>query len=180
MIKNIIPHIIFIGGVHGIGKTTFCRKLIQQLGVDHHSASDLIKRMGEVDHTVNKHTEDIEANQDILIKAISNYIPNDSHSLLDGHFCLLDKSGFVREVPKSTFRKMSAKAFIVLQDNPHDIATRLCHRDGEAPAIDTIADFQIQELKYSKQIARHLNIPYMIANPMGNIEPVLAFAKRVL
>lgn len=180
MVQIKSPGIIFVGGVHGIGKTTFCQKLLQRLGVEHFSASDLIKRINKSEHAVNKHTNDISGNQEILIEAISTYIPHNSCCLLDGHFCLLDSSGTVINVPRSTFRLLAARAFIVLQDNPQEIAMRIRKRDGDAPAISTIADFQTQELRYSKQVAKLLNTPYLRVSPMIGLEIPIQFTQRYL
>ena len=36
-------NINFIGGIHGVGKTTFCKLLTERIGYLHYSASSLIK-----------------------------------------------------------------------------------------------------------------------------------------
>ncbi len=36
--------IVFVGGIHGVGKSTLCSKFNNLLGISHYSASDLIKK----------------------------------------------------------------------------------------------------------------------------------------
>jgi adenylate kinase len=38
-----INNIIFIGGIHGVGKETLCRKICKQLGLQHLSSSEVLK-----------------------------------------------------------------------------------------------------------------------------------------
>lgn len=37
-------NIIFIAGIHGVGKSTLCKKLSSRYNIEHYSASELIKK----------------------------------------------------------------------------------------------------------------------------------------
>jgi 2-phosphoglycerate kinase len=37
---------IFVGGIHGVGKTLFCRNVTQHLDIEHVTASSLIRETG--------------------------------------------------------------------------------------------------------------------------------------
>ena len=83
--------IIFLGGVHGVGKTSLCNKMCEELSIEGYSASNLIKRVKNVKFPTNKHSEEINGNQDTLIVAVNKYIRCKTACLLDGHFCLLNE-----------------------------------------------------------------------------------------
>jgi adenylate kinase len=179
MVNPSNKRLIFVGGVHGVGKTTFCQKIANSSGVQHFSASELIKRILKSDYAKNKHTQNISANQDILIDSIAQFVPCGSYCLLDGHFCLLDHSGAVTEVPLVTFEQMSPVAIIVLEDTPNNIAERIRDRDGESPQVDVIIEFQNHELRYSKEIGLRLCIPYLSVSPITGVETAKKFLKSI-
>jgi adenylate kinase len=62
--------IIFIGGVHGVGKTTLCKKIESRFNIEHFSASNLIAKEKAEEHLRNKQVENITENQDFLVTAI--------------------------------------------------------------------------------------------------------------
>ena len=83
--------IIFVGGVHGVGKTTFCQRLAAESGYSHFAASSLIKQKKETAiSTVSKNVTDIPSNQELLLEAISDL--EASIIILDGHFTIPDKN----------------------------------------------------------------------------------------
>ena len=55
--------IVFIAGVHGVGKTTLCNELAARFNIEHFSASNLIAREKEEEHLRNKRVENIAGNQ---------------------------------------------------------------------------------------------------------------------
>ena len=54
---------IFISGVHGVGKTYFCNKVSQELGIKTYSASMLITEKKKKDFSADKLIPDIDVNQ---------------------------------------------------------------------------------------------------------------------
>jgi adenylate kinase len=55
MFKNIF----FIGGIHGVGKSTICQQVCREMNIEYLSASELLK-WGEINDDVkNKNVEDI-------------------------------------------------------------------------------------------------------------------------
>ena len=63
--------IIFVGGVHGVGKTHFCQKLTEKFDVEHVTASSLIRR--HIALSKSKDVEDVKVNQSILVTELSCY-----------------------------------------------------------------------------------------------------------
>ena len=61
--------ILFVGGIHGVGKSTLCDSICERMNVAHHSASELISKFVKVSHSANKRVTDVGKNQDVLIAA---------------------------------------------------------------------------------------------------------------
>ncbi|MGM0496190.1 MAG: ATP-binding protein [Bacillota bacterium] len=169
--------IIFIGGIHGVGKTSLCNKLCKNLDIEFYSASDLIKKVKNVKFPTNKHNKEINENQDSLILAANKYINCETTCLLDGHFCLIDEKGNIIRVPTPTFTSLSPEAIIVLSDDPSNIYNRSQCRYSTAFDIDDIALFQNNEIMYSNLVSRTLGVPYLLANPLTEEETIIQFLK---
>lgn len=166
-------NINFIGGIHGVGKTTFCKVLTKRIDCLHYSASSLIKEYKNLEK--DKKVDKIKENQDILVTAIKNTFNIQNNYILDGHFCLLDTKNKIIEIPSSTFETLNLKKIIVLKDSAYNIHERLLKRDGTNYDIDLIQDFQNKELSYSKKIAKLLNIPYKVFDIHSDIDEVINF-----
>ncbi|GAC43371.1 adenylate kinase and related kinase [Paenibacillus popilliae ATCC 14706] len=63
-------NIIFVSGVHGVGKTQFCRELTNDYQLIHHTASLLIASKKQKHFDISKRVSHITENQDYLIEAI--------------------------------------------------------------------------------------------------------------
>lgn len=172
--------ILFVGGVHGVGKSTWCNSMCVRTNSVHYSASELISRIGKVSHSTNKRVVDVGKNQDVLVTAVNEYLVGNHSYLLDGHFCLLSQGGGVTEVPVATFEALSPVAIIVLFDDPERIWSRLKDRDKENSDVGFLSLFQDAELNYSESVARKLDVPYLRANPFVDSEIVAGFAERFL
>ena len=172
--------IIFIGGVHGIGKTTLCKSVCSKFNVIHYSASELITKYSHIEFPSNRRIENINRSQDALIRAINKDLDNNKNYLLDGHFCLLDQDGEITKIPLSTFTAISPMAIILLYDNPSNIYFRLQDRDREIYDMDLLLSFQEQELHYSQSVATKLNIPYLKASPFTDREMIYEFIGDLL
>ena len=57
---------IFISGIHGVGKSYFCDKVKAELGIDTFSASKLISERKNTGFSSNKLIPDIDENQQYL------------------------------------------------------------------------------------------------------------------
>lgn len=172
--------ILFVGGVHGVGKSTLCNSICAQINAEHHSASELISKFGQVNHSINKRVVDIDKNQDVLIAAVNEYLVGVRPYLLDGHCCLLNQNGDVIEIPFSTFQALSPVAMLVLVDDPTKIFARLKDRDKGRYDVGLLSSFQEKELNYSESVASKLGVPYLKANPFMDDEEIIRFVKRFL
>lgn len=171
--------IIFIGGIHGVGKTTLCTSLSLKFNIQHYSSSDLISRIKQVELS-SKRTNKIIENQDALVTAINEYTISDNYFLLDGHFCLLDEMDNIVRIPSSTYIEMSPAAIILLHDDPQAVYCRLKARDKEKIALLQLKALQGEEIAYSEEVATELTIPYILSNPFTEEDTVVAFVSNIL
>lgn len=151
--------IIFISGVHGVGKSTLCSKINQKFGLPFYSASSLIKELKNSAVDVNKQVVDAEKNQDYLIMALDNLNTQAVTILLDGHFCLFGSSGIV-DIPIKTFESMQLSSIVAMHDSPEKIYQRLVERDGKSLSIQIIDDLQIRELRMAEYTANQLRVKF--------------------
>lgn len=153
---------IFIGGIHGVGKTSLCKKLSEVYKLKHYSASALIAEEKSEQFEKDKRIDQIGKNQDFLLSSLKRKIKNDEHFLLDGHFCLLNKVGEITKVPLETFVTLSPLGIIVLTDSVNEIFNRLGQRDNMSYDISLLNAFQEEEVDYAEKVAYRLNIPFMV------------------
>ena len=122
--------LIFISGIHGAGKSYFCKTVKDRLGVSAYSASLLIAESKQAKFSKDKLIPDINDNQNHLLLAIQKLNAAKSPYLLDGHFCLLDGQGAVARIPKETFSELKPNAIVLLTEKPNIIAERRKQRDN--------------------------------------------------
>lgn len=161
---------IFVGGVHGVGKTSFCKRICERYDISSYTASQLISRTTEP--LSNKKVEDVAGNQNVLLNALQELRVGNTWFILDGHFCLLTHDGTVARIPEPTFVELHPRAIIVLVDSEERIQGRLLARDGYTTDSVTIREFQEEEVRYSRHISRMLNVPYLehsITDPPNDV-----------
>lgn len=156
--------VIFVAGVHAVGKTTACTRAAASLGLVHYAASSLIEaeRAGAIPKQ-GKVVPDVNRNQELLICGVEK--ARERHQgriILDGHFTLSKPDGKIEAVALDVFRAIVLDGVVVFQDNPEDIAMRLELRDGEARNPDAIALHQNAELTHAHVVSRELSVPLKI------------------
>lgn len=173
-------HVIFVAGVHGVGKTTFVKKLSSILKNAYYSSSDLIKRQNSTLDFPDKKVSDVDRNQDILLKAITNFVSEDSF-ILDGHFVLLDSQGNPIIIPEKTFVDLSPKLFILLSLDVNIIHERLELR-GNIISQETLEQLQKREIEQAYFVSNLLNATIIHLRTEKEIEEYLSqlYMKRGL
>ncbi|MCY9697582.1 ATP-binding protein [Paenibacillus alginolyticus] len=171
-------NLIFVGGIHGVGKSTFCSEISDNHGIKVHSASKLIALKKKETYTKDKRIQDINSNQIYLLEALDE-VESNQVFLLDGHFCLLDINGGITRIPKQTFIDISPRVIVVLIDSVNEIISRLQARDSHVHNHSVIKEFQDEEISYAKIISEELNVPLFIIdseNRDNKIQALLALA----
>lgn len=169
--------IIFISGIHGVGKDYIANILKKYSKINVYSASDLIKKYSEMDTDINKKVFNIESNQKNLINSIDIFIKDELFILL-GHFCLFDKHYHIKKIDKEIFFTLNLKNIILIVDDVYNIQSRLKKRDNIFFTIELLEKFQNIEIEYANEIASLLNIPILkINNNDKNYDNIINFIK---
>ena len=151
--------IYFIGGIHGAGKGTICKKICQKTNLTHLIASDILK-WEEISTKDNKNVLDIQDTQDRLLVGLKDKTVDGSSYLLDGHYCLFNGKGEVEKIPLETFRIIKPKLVAIVEENIEVIKQRLENRDNRKYEYVLLDDMQNIEKRYAKYIAKRLKVPF--------------------
>lgn len=152
--------LIFIGGIHGVGKGTICNKICEQTDFVHITASEIL-RWDEISKPDNKKVENIQNTQDRLIAGLDKALKENENYLLDGHFCLFNSEGQVEKVPMETFEKIAPKLITIVTTKIDLIKKRLEKRDNKGYDFDLLETMQTSEKEYAQQISSKLNVPFV-------------------
>ncbi|AHF17948.1 ATP-binding protein [Niabella soli] len=151
--------IIFIGGIHGTGKSTISQMICAEFDFEYLLASSLLKWAEINTDPKNKKVKDVTDTQDRLILGLNDKIQKDVTYLLDGHFCLLNNSGKIMQVPILTFQTINPAVLIVVHDKIDKIKLRLEKRDGRLYDADLLHTMQEAEITHATNLSQELKIP---------------------
>ncbi len=168
--------IVFVGGIHGVGKGTICKAIAKECAIPHYSASQLLK-WTEISTEQNKRVTDFDETQERLLKGIENTIQNNVLSLLDGHFILLNKEGIPEIIDEQIFIKIHPIAIGVVTKKPELIKEQLENRDNKEYDLNILMEMQRLELSHSKYISKKLKLPFFEING-GGLDVLQDYVKR--
>lgn len=179
-------NLIFLGGVHGVGKSTFAVELASALGGAAVSASQLIRdaRQGQVNWTIEKHVTDIDRNQELLIAAVVERLRDGKLLVLDGHYVLKNAAGGIELLSINVFRALNPALFLVLIDRPESIAARRAGRDELVEDVAALEAMQVREKAHAHYLGEKLSIEVLEiaasarAVGLGRIRDVLGPGQR--
>jgi adenylate kinase len=137
--------------------------------------NDYKNKLSKKSLDVGKLVNDIGQNQDILTKAVNEYVGLDKKYLIDGLFTLLDSLGNIQSIPLSTFTALTLAAIVVLTDDPASIQKRLSVRDGRQFDFKLLKSMKIQELTHAEYVGIKLKIKVFKA-AIGNSDHVKQIA----
>lgn len=151
-------NIIFIGGIHGVGKSYLCEELKSIYGFVHLSSSVVMKW----DQMTGKEVDNVDDSQQKLIINLRKLIEWDKKYLLDGHYCLINRKHQLQRIPIATFKEINPYAIVILEEEPNVILNRRLKRDGVHLDLDFIANFQKEEEKYAQEVAIELGVKFVV------------------
>ena len=166
---------IFISGVHGVGKSYFCKLVKDSIGIASYSASKLIADKKQKRFSKDKLIPDIDENQQYLLQAIDELRLSGKDFILDGHFCLLNAEGDIYRIPYETFSSLKPEAIILLTESPFVIAKRRSDRDNVTVSPESIDAFQKEEITYAKEVAEKLKAKLFISEGAETIDQAVSF-----
>ena len=121
---------VFVSGLHGVGKSYFCEMINENLGFVAYSASNLIAERKKAGFSKDKLIPDIDDNQAYLLSAVNDLNTVTNQYLLDGHFCLLNAKGQVKRITQNTFTMLKPDAIVLLTEKADVIIHRCKERDN--------------------------------------------------
>ena len=172
------PPLVFVGGIHGVGKSTLCRKALEPCGYHCVSASALIFRH-QTEAPVRKHVADVSGNQDVLLEQLAIEKEQYPRLVLDGHFTLLGPKRNIELIEVRYFEAMGINRLVLIKGDPMEISERLKSRDGEGAASVFTALFQEKEEEHATFIAEAIGVPLQVfSNNVSEEEFVRAVLAR--
>lgn len=171
--NKLFSNISFVGGIHGVGKSTICRGICSQLDIQYLSASQVLKWSDMNTDERNKNVQDISLTQDRLINGLLSIVKPNKHYLLDGHYCLFDKEGKVTQVPFETFIAINPQSLHLIIGDVQIIKHRIEYRDLRTYEYDKLKEMQDQEIAYSEELSKRLNIQLSIGR-QGNYSEIFS------
>lgn len=171
---------IFISGVHGVGKTSFCKKVNQMYGIKTYSASMLITQQKGEGFSADKFISDIDDNQQYLKRAVEELRTKEKYFIIDGHFCLLNGNGEITQIPVDTFVELNPDSIILLTESPKVIADRRKERDGIECSVEEIELFQRAEVSYASELSKKLSIPIIISHGEQELDIVMKYIADIV
>jgi len=153
-----LNNIAFIGGIHGVGKSTICRQICDEIKFEYLSASELIKWKDINEDVQNKKVKNISGTQDRLIIGLNNKIKKDKSYLLDGHFCLLNKENEIVNIPLYTFKLINPFSLNIIWGDIIEIKERLEKRDNRPYDQELLNRMQESELNHARYLSKKLGV----------------------
>jgi adenylate kinase len=156
--------IVFVGGVHGVGKSTYCQHISERTGLQWFIASVLIKaEMQSAIAVGSKVVVDPIGNQELLLRGVRNCVsPDRGRAILDGHFTLLNADGEIVAIDIDVFVRLGLERIIVIRDDAAAICTRLRERDKQDWSISKTSAHQDAEINQAHDVATKLRIPILL------------------
>lgn len=165
---------IFLGGIHGVGKSSLCEKIFIPFGYECFTASQLIKTSGGTLRK-DKAVENLDQNQALLVSRVRYQQKKSFRFLLDGHFVLKDINSQLQKIPLEVFRCLKLTKLILLTGNEQDIAQRLNKRDGQRWEVGFLQDFQNIEREHAHFISQELGIPLLVCDIHNSLNKIKKF-----
>lgn len=174
--------VIFLAGVHGVGKGFLGAPVAEELGISHMTASQLIREeKGHASWASDKRVSELDDNQDALIRAVAKRRIVSPDILLDGHFVLRGVSGEMVRLAQRVFSELQLSGVILLTEEASTISQRLIERDGIIVNPISIAELAAEEMLHAQTVCRALNMPISILHkPTAKIlaDSITATLKR--
>ncbi len=151
---------LFVGGVHGVGKTFVLKPVCEKLGVRHATASQLIREQrGLANWTISRQVEEVDENQLALVAAVRRIEQGGKAVVLDGHFVLRRGVNVHQRVNVETFAQLRVQGVILLEAPSITIFDRLQQRRDSTWKMDEIQEFAQRELEHAESVCQQLGVP---------------------
>lgn len=155
--------VIFLAGVHGVGKGFLGTAVAKTLEISHFTASQLIREeKGLATWGTDKKTSELGDNQQALIRAVSQRRLICPSILLDGHFVLRNAQGILTPLAATVFRELHLSGVILLTEELHTIVGRLAMRDKDETNPYAISELAEAECAHALAVCHELELPLAV------------------
>ncbi|MBK8762004.1 MAG: AAA family ATPase [Sulfuritalea sp.] len=152
--------IVFVGGIHGVGKTYLGAPAAKHLGIRHATASQLIREeRGLQTWGADKRVAGIDENQAALVSATTRLRTDGQRLLLDGHFVLREANGSFAKVDVQVFRDLQIGAVLLLATDLDVVLNRLHERGDHSWSESELRTFADHEEIHARRISAELCLP---------------------
>lgn len=151
---------IFVGGVHGSGKTTLCERIQKELNCHYISASKLLNWK-----KIEKNVEDITANQQILKKLLKEKIRGEECYLIDGHFALWNNQFQCEKVSVDFFYELNIISIIFVKEEHAVVRERIVSKTKMNVSMDDVIRLSKAEYDQARCVAEKLGVPIYEVSP---------------
>lgn len=153
--------VIFVAGIHGVGKTTCCAEVAKQISIPHYTASAIIR--SEKASVISEHSKEVRnvgVNQNHLVEGLRKIVEaGKQRIILDGHFTLLSAEGQIKPISVDIFAGLDVDGFVLYKDDPLRISARLQERDNMAWDVSLLTTHQNAEIAHAKVVSETLQLP---------------------
>ncbi len=156
--------IIYISGVHGVGKDTICSILEKRLGLKHLSSSKILKWDEYSINLKNKRVSSVEETQNSFVENFKSYLEGDLIYILDGHFALLTATYEIEDIPMFVYDEIKPLIIILITLAPNVIISRLRKRDSMLYDVNIVNELQERERGNAYNVGRKLGIDVVEIN----------------
>ena len=172
--------VIFLAGVHGVGKGFLGTPVANALGISHFTASQLIRdEKGQVTWGTDKKTSDLDNNQLALIRAVAQRRLTHPNILLDGHFVLRNAQGALTPLETAVFKALHLTCVILLTEESNIIASRLALRDHGSHDVQVISELAEAESTHAQAVCNELEVQLTVIHT-PNLANLTIAVKKLL
>lgn len=156
--------VIFVAGVHGVGKTYLCQQFVSRYpDFVHASASQLIKeQMAIPNWGVDKLVADVDKNQVALVDAVRRRTDAGEKLILDGHFALRNQQREIVPLKAEVYAGIQVTGFILLEAPTDLILSRINGRDGRDADAHETEELALAGRKNAAFVSDQLRTPLRI------------------
>ena len=153
--------IIFVAGIHGVGKTFLGAPVAQKLGIRHATASQLIREeRGLQSWGADKRVSGLDENQAALVSATKRLSSSGQKLLLDGHFVLRGTNGEFNEIDTQVFRDLQISAVLLLEADIDVVIERLRARGDTSWTSSELRILAEHEEAHARHVSSALGIAF--------------------
>ena len=169
--------VIFLSGIHGVGKGFISKQIEKEINMPIYEASKLIRLNGGIIDK-DKKAKNVNDNQDLLINSINNLVEHDTF-ILDGHTCLINNENRIELIDIEIFRRINVIGIVLVYDDINIISERLYKRDNIYFDKSLLDDLQKSERLNTEKLSEELRVPLLSFKNGNDIKRLIDFIKSL-